>query len=654
MKAKRILMAAILAATSMTALLAGNTYTIYPVPQSQKALPGTTSFTDKVTIVADPGIDRTTIDRAAQILENKGLTVAAATKADAKTSNIYLAVNGSKGAADRKAGAMKANRKATAVPGKFDRHVFILKGNKVGAEVLILGENTDATFCGLATLEQILDNGTCNLPCVEIEDYADIQYRGVIEGYYGVPYNADVTKDLFSFMARYKMNSYMYGAKSDPYHSHKWAEAYPDSITADQQKIGMLSSGMLREIVEASHRNKVNFIWAIHPGAAFTDPNADDVVDRIMSKFQKMYDLGVRQFGVFVDDIGVPVDQPTLELNAQRLSEVQNAVEERWNKVYDSPADTVKPVNFVPQLYAYSWVSAETRQLFYNSLGKTHPQCVIYITGANVWSVPNSHDLEVVSKELGRGLAWWWNYPCNDNDMTKLFVRDTYANFADEKWIDNDAKLPARLEGASALISNPMQQGAASKIALFGVGDYGWNNAAFDNESDYKAALKAVVGREKADDFEYLSQFLRYYDNEPIASLTEAYKKDGKSAPVKEEMVKLLRACASIEGMAESGCASDSIFVADIQPWLNRVSDMAFLTIQLLDQIDAKAAGSQSLRDEVTAAKLRKTVRGMDGSNSYHFGVLNGMGDDIDISIRSAESSAKVLRPFIDFLAGLL
>lgn len=618
---------------SLTHVFAQETYTIYPIPHEQKALAGTTSFTQQVTVVADAKIDQATIDRAVQVLTERGLDAVVSAKESAKNSNVFLGV-----------------KSALKIDGKYDRHDLVLSGKKK-ADVRIVGENTDATFCGLASLEQILDRGTTNLPCVSIKDYADVQYRGVIEGYYGVPYNADVTKDIFRFMARYKMNAYMYGAKSDPYHSQKWADAYPDSITPQQQAIGYLSSDMMRDIVRVSHETKVNFIWAIHPGGAFTDPNDKTVIDRIMQKFEKMHDLGVRQFGCFVDDIGVPSDEATLHINADRLTELQNAIDNKWNKNYANPADTVKPINFVPQLYAYSWVDAQKRANFYNSLGKTHRKAIIYITGAKVWSVPNSQDLDLVSSELGRSLAWWWNYPCNDNDMSKLFVRDTYGNFADEKWIDNDAKLPTELRGASALISNPMQQGEASKIALFGVGDYGWNNAAFDNEKDYHAAVKAVVGKKKSVDFEYLSQYLRYYDNEPMANLVETYKRDGKSAPVKAELLKMLKACQSIQAMGASGCESDSLFVADIQPWLNRLGDMATLTIQMLDQIDAKNAGRQTDADRIITTQLKKSVEDFDHYGNHQFSILNGLGDDIELSTIYSEPSGKVLRPFLDFLA---
>lgn len=75
------------------------------------------------------------------------------------------------------------------------------------------------------------------MPAVSIYDYADQKSRGIVEGYYGYPYSVSVKKDLMRFMMRYKMNTYLYGAKSDPYHSEKWKEDYPASITEEQKKM---------------------------------------------------------------------------------------------------------------------------------------------------------------------------------------------------------------------------------------------------------------------------------------------------------------------------------------------------------------------------------------------------------------------------------
>ena len=186
-------------------------------------------------------------------------------------------------------------------------------------------------------------------------------------------------------MARYKMNMYMYGAKSDPYHSQKWADAYPTSITAEQRKLGYLSQSMLRGITATAHQCKVNFIWAIHPGSAFTSSSNTTVVSRIMTKFMNMYKLGVRQFGLCVDDVGIPTDDASLSLNASRVTQLQNLIDQKWNSAGAAPEDTVKPLNLVPQLYNFSQVSTENTKKFYAALAGTPAKVDVYITGQKTW-----------------------------------------------------------------------------------------------------------------------------------------------------------------------------------------------------------------------------------------------------------------------------
>ena len=612
-------------------------YVIYPVPQAQQLTAGEARFTDRVNIVAEPGIDEATVARARQILAEHGLSASVSQHAAGGKTNLLLGINGSGQQVDNEVDRQGLDRSVFRQP-KYDRHIVSLTADKKGrAQLLVVGEHTDAVFYGLATIEQMLDRGTKALPCVRFYDYADLRSRGVIEGYYGVPYNAEVTKDLFRFMARYKMNTYMYGAKSDPYHTRYWGEPYPTTITPEQQRIGYLTQDMLRDIVSVAHASKVNFIWAIHPGNAFVSKKSEDVIDRIMTKFQSMYDLGVRQFGVFVDDVGVPYDRPTQLFGAERLTQLQNSIDERWNKSGTAlPADTVKPLQYVPQLYAYSWTTAERAQGFFESLSGTPKKIDVYITGANVWSVPNSHDLSLVSQWLGREVAWWWNYPCNDNDMTKLFPMDMYTNFHDETHINNRARMEPALKGTTTLIANPMQQGEASKIALFSMGDYAWNNAAFDNLQSWTAALSAIVGSKK-EALRRVLPYLRYYDEDALADLVNGYKQSvevGVPRPeaLRRELTDVLAACRSVNELAVSPSESDRLFHEDIRPWLTKLEVMLQVTLDLLD------------------GKPVANLPNFEEDKAFQFEVLNGMDESIALGVRTAEPAARVLRPFIDWL----
>ena len=608
-----------------------NGYVIYPVPHEQNLLDEKVTFTESVNIVCGDDIDSVTRERAAGILKETGFQTSFSSKAVKGKSNLVLGVRGDGGAAEKIIGECQFQSDIFKKE-KYDKHILHLYGEKAGvANVAILGEHTDAVFCGLASLEQILDSGTTDMNCVDIIDYADIRDRGIIEGYYGVPYSAEVTKDLFRFMARYKMNTYMYGAKSDPYHSRFWSKPYPETISAEQERVGYLSQDMLRDITRTAHSCKVNFIWAIHPGQAFMDKDDTGVNSRIMDKLESMYGLGVRQFGVFVDDVGVPYDAPTQKLGADRLTELQNLIDAKWNAAAAAPEDKVGPLHYVPQLYAFSWTSRDNARKFFESLAPVPQKVNIYITGANVWSVPNNEDLGVVKEFLGRPTAWWWNYPCNDNDMTKIFPMDMYSNFKDERHIDNLARLHDCLS-TKTLIINPMQQGEISKITLFSVADYAWNNAAFNNERSWQEALPAVVGKEMASTFHFLAPYLRYFDADALNYVINGYKdsvKEGNPRPgsIKTRLVHVQKACEVLETMKDT----DPLFFNDIKPWVLKLKAMAAEAVSLLD------GNAPSDVD-------------FENSAEFQLEVLNGMGEDISLSKVTAEPAGQVLMPFIEWL----
>ena len=632
MKTKRILLLTLAWLLCMGTWAQGNPYGIYPVPHSTQQSGMTASVTETVSIIAEDGIDQYTIDRAIQVLEEHGKSAQ-----EGGRSVLRLCVDAS-----------------LATPGKYDCHNISIQrqeGSEL-AEIIIVGENTDATFYGLASLEQILDADADNIVCGEIQDYADVKNRGIIEGYYGVPYSSEVSQDIFRFMARFKMNMYMYGAKSDPYHSQKWADAYPTSITSEQRKLGYLSQKMLKDITKTAHQCKVNFIWAIHPGSAFTNASNTTVVSKIMTKFQNMYKLGVRQFGLCVDDVSIPTDEATQQLNADRMTELQNLIDQKWNKEGVAPEDTVKPLNVVPQLYNFSQSNEENRQKFYAALSNTPAKVDIYITGTKTWSVPNSSDLLKGKNYLGREVSWWWNYPCNDQDVTKLFPMDTYTNFVIHRRIDDNSVLEPNLQNAQTILINPMQQGEVSKIALFSVGNYTWNNAAFDNMASWEAALPAVVGQEHAASLRLLAPYLSYYDSSVFSALVSRFKTAlGKGNPPTEEMLSevqsILNACTDLHGLETSERESDRLFYNDVKPWLLKLEAMAQEIVKLSELV---VSPNDDAKWE-NFVKEQNYVEGLATDDRFAYDILTGMGSSIRLSTRYPEPAAEAMTPFVEWFS---
>lgn len=87
-------------------------------------------------------------------------------------------------------------------------------------EIVILGVDTDAAFYGITSLKHIfnqMDGST--IRNFEMRDYADVNIRGFIEGYYGIPWSNEDRMSLMRFGGDFKMTSYIFAPKDDPYHS---------------------------------------------------------------------------------------------------------------------------------------------------------------------------------------------------------------------------------------------------------------------------------------------------------------------------------------------------------------------------------------------------------------------------------------------------
>ena len=51
--------------------------------------------------------------------------------------------------------------------------------------------------------------------------------KGIIEGFYGIPWTFEERKSMIKFLPQIGMNQYIYAPKDDPFHNKKWGEPYP-------------------------------------------------------------------------------------------------------------------------------------------------------------------------------------------------------------------------------------------------------------------------------------------------------------------------------------------------------------------------------------------------------------------------------------------
>lgn len=116
----------------------------------------------------------------------------------------------------------------------YDAYILKIEANKI----TILGKDTDAVYYGITTLERILDQVKAGeVETMRINDYATAKWRGIIEGYYGIPYSNEDIMSLMEFGSDFKMNTFIYAPKDDPYHNSKWREPYPQETLMDLKRL---------------------------------------------------------------------------------------------------------------------------------------------------------------------------------------------------------------------------------------------------------------------------------------------------------------------------------------------------------------------------------------------------------------------------------
>lgn len=321
-------------------------------------------------------------------------------------------------------------------------------------EVVIAGNDGSGTFYGVQTFLQIASQP--EVMQVEVTDYPDVIDRGVVEGFYGNPWTTNDRKRQFEFYGENKMNVYIYGPKDDPYHRAKWREPYPAAEAA-----------VIKELVKSAHENKVQFVWALHPGNDIKWTNEDR--DHVVKKLELMYAMGVRAFSLFFDDIGGEGTDPT------RQAELTNYVTEHFiNKYPELP-----PIIFCPTAYNQAWAGDGS---YLRTIGEKMDKGVrIMWTGASVVDMINKKDMDWINGNIKRNAYIWLNYPTNDYCIDRMLMGPTYGN---------DLNIAGQLSGFTA---NPSEYAEASKLSLYSIADYTWNMTEYDSNASWERAIKYLM-----------------------------------------------------------------------------------------------------------------------------------------------------------------
>ena len=443
------------------------------------------------------------------------------------------------------------------IPQKSEGYYLSVSSDKV----IIAGNDDSGTYYGVQTFIQMAKQP--NVMCATVTDYPSVPQRGLVEGYYGNPYSEADRMGLLEMFGEMKMNVYIYGPKDDAYHKSKWREEYP----ADLAK-------KITEYVNVAKANKIEFMWAIHPGEDIQWNDTDRA--NIVNKLKAMCKLGVRSFAVFWDDLWG--DDGT---HGDEQAELMNYIAAELKKAYPD----VKPLTICPTQYNRGWANS----IYLPALGDIMNSDInIMWTGNSVVDMINYSDMTWINNQIKRKAYIWLNYPVSDYCINHLLMGPTYGN---------DLNIADMLSG---FVSNPMEYAEASKVSLFSIADYTWNMSAYDSNASWEAAIRYLMP-ENSEAFRFFCENnvdlganthgLRRMDESPeFVVAKEIYDSNIKTdrtaayAAVGEQFYKLVSTAETLLTTDEAPALTK-----EIEPWIQSMKYLGQKGVCIIGMNDALA-----------------------------------------------------------------
>lgn len=432
----------------------------------------------------------------------------------------------------------------------------------VGDGLVDIAAYDDAgAFYAIQTLRQIVDSPISSegvIPAMMITDWPTLKYRGVVEGFYGEPWSHATRLSLIDFYGRFKMNYYVYGPKDDPYHSSPyWREEYPSDEAVE-----------LRELVEACKRNRVHFVWAIHPGKDIRWDEED--YNNLVNKFDAMYELGVRAFAIHFDDI------EGIGAHPLRQTELMN----RLNEEFVKPKGDVESLIVCPTEYTRLWANPTERGslMLY---GETLDASVdVFWTGDAVCSNLTESTMEWVGSRIQRPALFWWNFPVTDYARHIVMQGPVYG-------------LSNKMDATKTrgILSNPMEHGEASKLALYSTADYAWCPANYNPVDSWERAIECVAPEVK----EAYRQFaIHSCDTETGYRRLESWETETFTlatydAEVAAKLVEELEIIVAVPEKMEA--MANKALLAELRPWLVEFEKLGRRCLKAIEALECYRKG---------------------------------------------------------------
>lgn len=428
---------------------------------------------------------------------------------------------------------------------------------------------------------------------------------GVIEGFYGPPWDQADTLHMIQFLSDRGLNTFAYAPKNDPYQRAEWNQPYPpDKLSA------------LRTLVNACLSHHVKFVYSISPGLSITYSSTADRKE-LVTKLNQLRTLGIHVFLLSFDDINpglTPVDKKRYHDDlAYAQSDLANYVVQTESKL-----DPSFRLILVPTTY-----QGVTNNPYWSSLKSHLSQSVDVVwTGKYVINrTITAAQVTKVTQLIGHKLVIWDNYPVNDF----TYVISKHPKLMLGPVTGRDPKIPSLVDG---YLYNPMLQSRASEIPLWTGAEYLLAPTTYEPQKAATQAIEAIGGK-ASDALGLLVQdATSYYTENPTPQIllndSEAFwnSKEAEASPASSALYRDFSAMARVNSRLATALPDHHLY-QEIEPWsslLAEKGEAGLLAMQLIT-LRAKGQPVSSVTSQLTAlrSKISTNPRYIAGTATMSF-----------------------------------
>lgn len=449
----------------------GQDHTLVPLPTNIEFTSGTLAISSHVNVIGQDTADKDAIRILKEFLRDNNITINE--QFDRLSPTIAL---GEEGSLATEVEDLDENLELPNISNlKTESYLLTVdsEANDISeaGTIVLKGIDGDGTFYAVKTLIQLAEQEDDSLVFKNllITDESSMATRGIVEGFYGSPWSHSERLDQIKFYGDYKMNTYIYAPKDDPYHRSKWREPYPES-----------EMERMEELINTAKENKVDFVFAISPGndIRFDGQSGEDDFNALLLKSESLYEMGVRSFSILYDDI----ENKDGAKQAQLLN--------RFNEEFIKEKQDVKPLITVPTEYDTRAMGViDDLSNYTEAFSQTLADDIkVMWTGQAIVSESLPlENFEFMQAVYGDQIGLWWNYPVSDYLTSKLALGPI-------------VKIDKELEGKLDFFTmNPMEHANLSKITLATGADYAWNTAAYDADQSWEHSIELLYGELSAE-----------------------------------------------------------------------------------------------------------------------------------------------------------